>query len=136
GTNDPAGRAAAFGMPASEVDGSDFFAVEQAAREAIERARDGGGPSTVVAEMPRYYGHFEGDPQLYRAAGEVEALRENRDCLKLFRARVTEAGLLDEADLDSVDAEIKALIEGAVETARAAPMPDPAELEKDVYVSY
>ena len=68
----PAARSSAregFGMPRREVDGSDFFAVYEAAREAIERARGGGGPTLLHVKLNRYYGHFEGDAQTYRGAG-------------------------------------------------------------------
>ena len=136
GTKDLAGRAASFGMPAVEVDGSDFFAVEEAARQAIERARSGGGPSAVVARITRFYGHFEGDPQVYRAPGEIDELKDKYDCLKAFRARVTDAGLLEADQLDAIDADVAALIDDAVAQARAADMPGPADLETDVYVSY
>jgi acetoin:2,6-dichlorophenolindophenol oxidoreductase subunit alpha len=70
------GRAAGFGMPGYEVDGFDFFAVYDVAREAIERARDGGGPSLIHVKLMRYYGHFEGDAMTYRAPGEVAKGRE------------------------------------------------------------
>jgi pyruvate dehydrogenase E1 component alpha subunit len=62
-----ADRASAFGMPGITVDGFDFFAVYEAAGAAIERARQGGGPSLVEVKLSRYYGHFEGDQQTYRA---------------------------------------------------------------------
>ena len=61
GSHDIAGRAAAFGMPAVKVDGTDYFAVRAAAKEAIDRARAGGGPSAIEATSVRFYGHFEGD---------------------------------------------------------------------------
>jgi len=137
GSGDIAGRAAAFGMPAQKVDGTDFFAVHAAAGEAIERARAGGGPSALEVEMPRFYGHFEGDPQLYRGAGEVERLRRERDGLSLFRHRVAEAGLLGGEAMDAIDAEVEELVAAAVAKARAAAAPDPAtDLLTDVYVSY
>ena len=84
------GRAAGFGMPGHEVDGYDFFAVYDAAREAIERARAGGGPSLIHARLNRYYGHFEGDAMTYRAPerGRSRCARR-RTPLKIFRKRVT-----------------------------------------------
>jgi len=136
GSRDVAGRAAGFGMPAVKVDGADFFAVEQAAGEAIERARAGKGPSAIEAQITRFYGHFEGDPQLYRAPDEVENLRATRDCLKLFRARVTEAGLLEHTVLDEVDADVTSLIDQAVAAAEGGTPPAPDALMTDVYVSY
>ena len=129
-------RAAGFGVPGVIVDGTDFFAVYEAAGEVIRRAREGGGPSLLECKMVRFFGHFEGDAQTYRADGENENNRANRDCLKLFRARVTEAGVIDGGDLDTIDKEVLAAIDSAVEQAVAAPLPGPADLTTDVYVSY
>jgi TPP-dependent pyruvate/acetoin dehydrogenase alpha subunit len=136
GSHDIAGRAAGFGMPAVKVSGDDFFAVHEAAREAVERARDGGGPSAIEVDTCRFYGHHSGDAQLYRGKDEVRRLREERDCLKHFRRRVGEAGLLQTAELDAVDADVGALIEDAVQSARAGASPDASALLTDVYVSY
>ncbi|MCI4060869.1 thiamine pyrophosphate-dependent enzyme, partial [Bacillus cereus] len=60
-----ADRAAAYNMPGVPVDGQDILAVYQAAEEAIERARNGGGPSLIECMTYRNYGHFEGDAQTY-----------------------------------------------------------------------
>ncbi|MEU8630571.1 thiamine pyrophosphate-dependent dehydrogenase E1 component subunit alpha [Amycolatopsis sp. NPDC048633] len=130
-----ADRAAGFGMPGVIVDGFDFFAVHEAAGEAVERARGGGGPTLIEVKFTRYFGHFEGDQQTYRA-GEVAQARENLDCLKQFRTRVTDSGELRERVLDDIDAEVAKLIEAAVSEAKAAPKPTKEDLETDVYVSY
>src|SRR5580704_16605363 len=82
GSRDIAGRAAGFGLPAVKVSGDDFFGVHEAAREAVERARAGGGPSAIEVDTCRFYGHHSGDAQLYRGKDEVRKLREERDCLK------------------------------------------------------
>ncbi len=129
-------RAEAFGMPGHEVDGHDLFAVHEAAREAVERARAGHGPSLIHVRLNRYYGHFEGDAMTYRAPGEVEKLRAERDCLTLFRTRVGEAGLLEADQLDAIDGEVAELIDEAVAEAVAAPPPAPETLTTDVYASY
>jgi pyruvate dehydrogenase E1 component alpha subunit len=129
-------RAAGFGLPGVSVDGTDFFAVNEAAGEIISRARSGGGPSLLECEMVRFYGHFEGDAQTYRGDGEVSDLRQNRDCIALFRQRVEGAGVVDAATFDAVDTEVGALIDEAVAEALAAPEPDVAELLTDVYVNY
>jgi acetoin:2,6-dichlorophenolindophenol oxidoreductase subunit alpha len=136
GSGDIAGRAAGFGLPAVKVSGDDFFAVHEAAREAVERARSGGGPSAIEVDTCRFYGHHSGDAQLYRGKDEVKRLRDERDCLRIFRTRVTEAALLDASELDRVESEVAALIERAVETARAAAPPPDSALLTDVYVSY
>ena len=129
-------RAAAFGMPGVEVDGTDLFAVNEAAREAVARARDGGGPSLIHVRLHRYFGHFEGDAMTYRGPGEVERLREERDCLKIFRKRVTEAGLLETSQLDEIDDQVATLVDDAAVEAEAADAPGADDLLTDVYVSY
>ncbi len=136
GSHDIAGRARGFGLPAVKVNGDDFFAVHEAACEAVERARAGGGPSAIEVDTCRFYGHHSGDAQLYRGKDEVRRLREERDCLKHFRSRVSEAALLEAAELDAVDSEVAALIDRAVATAQAAPVPPESALLTDVYVSY
>lgn len=131
-----ADRATGFGMPGVTVDGFDFFAVHEAAGAAIERARAGEGPSLIEVKLTRYYGHFEGDAQTYRAPDEVKHYRETRDCLMQFRERTTRAGLLQASALDAIDAEVEACIEEAVVRAKADPKPSPADLLSDVYVAY
>ncbi len=129
-------RAEAFGMPGTEVDGHDFFAVYDAARQAVEFARSGDGPSLLHVKLDRHYGHFEGDAMTYRAEGEVEKLRQDRDALKIFRTKVSEAKLLETGQLDEIDAEVKELIDQAVAESEAAPPPGEEDLLTDVYVSY
>ena len=129
-------RAAGFGLPGVTVDGLDFFAVYEAAGEIIKRAREGGGPALLECKMIRMYGHFEGDQQTYRAKGELEDIRANKDCIKMFSSRVTEAGVVSRGELDAIDREVVAQIQEAVASAKAAPLPTAADLLADVYVSY
>jgi pyruvate dehydrogenase E1 component alpha subunit len=129
-------RAAGFGLPGVTVDGTDFFAVHEAAGEIIRRAREGGGPSLLECKMIRFYGHFEGDAQTYRAPGETEDNRTHRDCIKKFAAAVTSAGVISADELQRIDSEVLGLIENAVKEAKAAPLPSAADLTTDVYVSY
>ena len=130
------GRAEGFGMPGHQVDGFDFFAVYETAREVIERARNGGGPSLVHVKLARYYGHFEGDAMTYRGPDEVAKLRQTKDPLQIFRQRVVEAALLEPADLDRIDGEVKSHIDQVTTEAKAAAMPTEKDLLTDVYVSY
>ncbi len=129
-------RATAYGMPGLSVDGTDFFAVSGAAGIAIEHARSGKGPYFLHVKAPRYYGHYLGDADTYRSEAERRDMRENQDCLKIFRAKVLAAGLFDASELDAIDGEVDAVIEAAVVAARAAPQPALSELTSDVYVSY
>jgi acetoin:2,6-dichlorophenolindophenol oxidoreductase subunit alpha len=130
-----ADRAAAFGMPGVLVDGFDFFAVHEAAGDAIRRARSGGGPSLIEVKFTRYYGHFEGDQQTYRGS-EVAYARANLDCLLRFRTRVTANGLIKADQLDLIDQEVARLVDESVAEAKAAPKPGPDDLLTDVYINY
>lgn len=129
-------RAAAFDMPGHQVDGTDYFAVWEAMRQACERARAGQGPSLIECRTKRYYGHFEGDTQSYRSKEEVPALRAEKDPLDLFRRRVLSARLLSDDELSCIDADAKTAIDAAVTFAKAAPLPGPETLTRDVYVTY
>ena len=137
GTNlDIASRAEAFGMKVWRGNGVDFFSVHETMREVLEYVRAGNGPAAVEFDTERFFGHFEGDPQRYRGEGELDRIRDERDCLKIFREKVTQAKLLEGADLDAVDADVMSLIEASVEGARAAPRPTAEDVLTDVYISY
>ena len=123
-------------MPCQVVDGEDFFAVYDAARTAIDRARAGEGPSMLHIKLNRYFGHFEGDAQTYRGPAEVERLRREKDCLQLFRRRVTDAGLLELAAFSAIDTEVSTEIDAAVQEAKAAAQPSAADLTTHVYAMY
>ena len=129
-------RAKGLGIPGARVDGHDFFAVHDAASEAVQLARAGDGPSVLHVVLNRFYGHHEGDATTYRAPDEVENLRRDKDCLTLFRNRVIEAALLEAEQLDTIDREALTLIDEAVAAAKAGPPPAAPDLLTDVYVSY
>lgn len=135
GAKSIAERARGFGLEAETVDGSDFFSVVDAMRRALERGRNHGLPSVIESVCTRHLGHFVGDPQPYRTPEELAAARAV-DPLKIFRAKVKDVRLMDDADLDAIDAQVMAEIEEATQAALAAPFPDVKSLEKDVYVRY
>lgn len=136
GCDDLKARTEAFGFPVFVADGADFFDVYEAAGKAIAHARSGKGPAGIFAETGRFHGHFVGDPQFYRAEGELEDLRENSCCLKNFRQRMTETNELSQEELDAVDAEVMALIDEAVAAAKSAARPTPEQVTTDVYINY
>jgi len=135
GTEDLAGRAASFGMPASTVDGTDALAVAAAAGEAVARARAGGRPATLVAQAPRFSGHFEGDSQAYRGEDPEARIAGKQDPLVRFRARMAETGALGEVELDAIERAAEEEMAGAVAAARAAPWPEAASLGEAVYTA-
>ncbi len=134
--DDFADRAGGFNMPGVTVDGHDFFAVHEVAGDAVRRARQGAGPTLIECKVNRYYGHFEGDAQTYRAPDEVKTIRETRDCIANFSRKVTAAGLLEPAELEKIDQDVKTLIDDSVRKAKASPKPAAADLLTDVYLSY
>ena len=125
------GRAEAFGIPASTVDGMDAEVVLAAASEAVARARAGAGPSLLECSTYRYHGHhtFEIKARLrYRDEAEIAAWRA-RDPLPLQESRVSPSFK------EQTDAEIEAILDDAVAFAAASPRPDPADALAHHYAS-
>jgi TPP-dependent pyruvate/acetoin dehydrogenase alpha subunit len=131
---DIAARARGFGMPSVAVDGLDFFAIHEAAGEAVARARCDEGPTFIEAQTYRYYGHFEGDTIKYRDREEEQHYR-SLDCLQRFRKTVIDQQLLSQVELNAIDERARATIDDAARFAHESQMPTPADLLTDVYVS-
>jgi TPP-dependent pyruvate/acetoin dehydrogenase alpha subunit len=117
-------RAATYGMPANKVDGNDIEAVMRDARQAVERARAGEGPSFIEALTYRHLGHSKSDPGRYRPEGELERWLE-RDPIALARARLTTQHDVDEPQLEQIERATQERIDQSIEAALAAPYPDP-----------
>ena len=126
-------RAAGYGMPGVIVNGNDVFAVYEAAKAAIERARAGGGPSLLEAKTYRIKGHFVGDPEMYRTKAEVAEQFAKNDPLRNFVQTAAGKGLLQEQDLAAIQAEVAAELAQAIEAARKDPYPEDSELYIDLY---
>ena len=124
-------RAAAYQMPGVTVDGNDPLAVYEAARAAIIRARDGDGPTLIEAMTFRFQGHVFGDADAYMAPGEKEAAMA-RDPVPRLRAWLVEGGVAD-SELAALEAAIESEIDAAVAFALDSPLPDVAELRRDVF---
>lgn len=127
-------RAAGYGMPGVIVDGMDVLAVREAATEAVARARRGDGPSLVEAKTYRFYNHH-GIQNLglkYRPDAEVLAWKA-RDPIFSFEQWVVESGVATRDDLDQIWAEVRQVIDAAIEFADESPFPAPGELLRGVY---
>jgi TPP-dependent pyruvate/acetoin dehydrogenase alpha subunit len=118
-------RARALDIPASQVDGNDVLAVEAAARQALERARTGGGPTFLECLTYRFVGHSRSDPATYRKPGELERWRE-RDPLTLTRAALVEGGMAG-AEIAALEDRVEAEVAAAFAAALDAPFPQPEE---------
>jgi len=129
---DLSARAAAFGMPAMNVDGMDVLAVREAVWHGAERARRGEGPSLIVSDTYRFEGHNVGDGQRYRTRDEVEKWRQSDPILR-FRDQMARQGLLSDAEADQIEREVEDELARAIEFAQQAPEPAEDTLEEDVY---
>jgi TPP-dependent pyruvate/acetoin dehydrogenase alpha subunit len=127
-----ADRAAAYGMPGVRVDGNDPIAMYAAAREAVERARAGEGPTLIEAMTFRFHGHVFGDPGTYIPKEEMaEAVAA--DPYPRFRARLIAENLATEAQLAEIEAGWETALDDAVAYALASPYPGIEEAHTDVY---
>ena len=127
-----ADRASAYRMPGIHVDGNDPVAVYNAAKEAIERARNGGGPTLIEAVTFRFNGHVIGDMGEYIPKPEYEAAVA-ADPYPKYRKWLVDNGHAPAATLDQIDAEINKEVEEAAAFAFGSPLSDPAEVKRDVY---
>ncbi|HZB30042.1 MAG TPA: thiamine pyrophosphate-dependent dehydrogenase E1 component subunit alpha [Streptosporangiaceae bacterium] len=130
-TNPAADRAVAYGLPSEIIDGNDVIVVRDAVVRAARRARAGEGPTVLEAHTYRQYGHSRADPAKYRPAEEVEEWLK-RDPLNLARARLETLGTSAEA-IAAADARAGQIVDAAVDAAKNAPGPDPAQALTDVW---
>ena len=119
---DIADRAAAYGIPGQVVDGMDVLAVHQAMLEAVERARQGHGPTLLECKTYRYAGHSRGDPGGYRTREEVQRWRDRDPIPHMRTLLITERGMAEE-ELNSIENACQSEVEEAVEFARNSPEP-------------
>jgi len=127
-----ADRAAAYGMPGTIV-ANDVLEIYEAVGTAVARARMGGGPTLIEIKCDRWYGHYVGDAQKYRGKDKIEAAMA-KDCIRDFECLLLKEKVLRKHDLDKIEAEIKSVLEEAVDFARKCPFPDPSEMMEGLYV--
>jgi TPP-dependent pyruvate/acetoin dehydrogenase alpha subunit len=119
---DLASKAQAYDIPSQTVDGMDVLAIEAAAKDTVERVRQGGGPEMLELRTYRFRGHSLADPQLYRSQEEVEAWKAH-DPIPAFAERLLLSGLLDEAAQEEIESIVQREVDDAVEFAEASPWP-------------
>jgi pyruvate dehydrogenase E1 component alpha subunit len=127
-----ADRAAAYGFEGVVVDGTDVLAVYAEAKRAIEKAREGGGPTLIECVTLRMEGHAVHDDASYVPRELLEAWAK-RDPIARFRLWLNEHARVDEAELSELEESVKTLLVEAQRQAEASPLPDPAEIEQGVY---
>lgn len=128
-------RAAGYNMPGIAVDANDVLAVRAAAGEAVARARAGEGPSMIENKTYRVRGHFEGDPQKYRAQAEILTWQESNDPVRRFEEHLVKARILTKKKSRVIWDEVKAELDAAIEFARNSPFPKPEDALQDLCVN-
>jgi 2-oxoisovalerate dehydrogenase E1 component alpha subunit len=132
---DVASRAAGYGMASVIVDGFDPVAVYETVRDARERAASGGGPTLVEAKCYRFLSHTtDDDDNTYRTRDEVEAERK-LDPVPRFETRLLEAGIISQADLVTLRAEVTATVNATTDSVENEPLPESADLYGNVYAT-
>ena len=133
--SDVAARAAGYGIPGIIVDGNDIFAVNQAALRAVQRAREGLGPTLIECKTFRWRAHTErkGQPD-FRTKDEIEAWKK-KDPIARLRAQLQEQQQLSEADWHAMTVAVQSDIEDAVAFAEASPFPSPEQATDDVFAA-
>jgi pyruvate dehydrogenase E1 component alpha subunit len=125
-------KAEGYCIPNSRVEGMDVLKVRQAAQEAIQFVRSGGGPYLLEIVTYRFRGHSMGDPERYRQQEEVKRWQEN-DPIGIYRDRLVQEGISTEAELEALDERASAETEAAVQFAESSPEPAPEALFEGIY---
>jgi len=128
-------RAKGYGIPGITIDGNDVMLVYKTALEAVDRARQGEGPTLIECKTYRHKGHFVGDPEPYRDQEEVKKWVVERDPIKRYRTYLLESGIYTKEELDAIYKEIKEEIAEAIRFAEESPLPKPEETLEDLYVN-
>jgi pyruvate dehydrogenase E1 component alpha subunit len=127
-------RAAAYNIPGEQVDGMDIIAVYEGVTPAVERARQGQGPTLLEIKTYRFRGHSMTDPAYYRTREEVQEWRSTRDPIGIFERKLLELGIATQEEFDANDARAIQVAEDAAAFAENSPFPTPDELYADVMV--
>jgi len=125
-------KSCAYDTPGIKVDGMDVLAVYRLVKEAVDKAREGGGPTYIEARTYRFRGHSISDPGSYRSEQEKKIWKE-RDPIPNFARLLSEREVASSSELEAIGSEEKARIEEAIRFAEESPDPEPDELWTDVY---
>jgi pyruvate dehydrogenase E1 component alpha subunit len=125
-------RAASYGIPGVQVDGNDALSTYGAAKQALERARGGAGPTLIEARTFRLMGHYFGDPSAYIPKEQLKSAVA-AEPVPLLRAALIELGMTPVAALDEFDQRIKEELDEAVAYMKDSDFPGVAEMRRDVF---
>ncbi len=123
----------AYEMPSDKIDGMTAEAVHEGVTRAVNRARQGEGPTLLEMKTYRYKGHSVSDPQKYRTKDEVEEYKDQDPITKVTKT-ILDNNFATEADLKAIDDKITLIVDASVKFAEESPWPDDSEVYKDVYI--
>lgn len=129
---DVSDRAVAYNIPGITVDGNDVFAVYEAAKEAIKRARDGQGPTLIECKTYRHRGHFEGDPGTYKPDEEQKEWLA-KDPIPRMEKFMLENEVVTKNELEALKEEVDKEINEAIEFANNSSYPSLESVIEDIY---
>ena len=130
---DVAVRASAYDIPGEVVDGNNILTVYRAAKIAVERAREGSGPTLIECKTYRWGGHHVGDPgTAYRPREEVDMWKDKCP-IKRFKSFIAKDSVLSEPEIKRIDEEVKREVDEAVTFAKESPYPLSEEALEDVF---
>jgi pyruvate dehydrogenase E1 component alpha subunit len=124
-------HAKTYAIPSSTVDGNDLFAVSEATRKAVEKARAGKGPIFIECLTHRLRGHYEGDPAKYRELSQLAEWRK-KDPIARFTKALKSKKAISDKDAETIEREARELVEKAAEFALSSPWPDAEEVASQV----
>jgi TPP-dependent pyruvate/acetoin dehydrogenase alpha subunit len=128
-----ADRAQAYGFEGVVVDGTDVLAVYREVKRAIEKAREGGGPTLIESVSLRWRGHAGHDPAKYVPKELLEEYMHDKDPVKRFEELVRSRGIVSEQDVADLDERIRAAFEAGYEYALSSPFPEPGDVTKGLF---
>jgi len=123
----------AYEMPADKIDGMTAEAVHEGVARAVNRARQGEGPTLLEMKTYRYKGHSVSDPQKYRSKDEVEEYKDQDPITKVTKT-ILDNNFATEGELKAIDDKITLIVDASVKFAEESPWPDDSEVYKDVYI--
>lgn len=127
-------RAGAYRMPGVRVDGANVLDVYEAAAEAVDRARDGGGPTLIESVSLRWRGHAGHDPAKYVPKELLEDYMQNKDPVKRFEELLRSNGVVDDTTVKELDERIQREFDDGYEFAQSSPFPEPGDVTKGLWV--
>lgn len=125
-------RGESFGIPGKRVDGMNFLAVREAAKEAVEYVKNGNGPILLEMKTYRYRGHSMSDPAKYRTKEEVNEYKEKFDPITQLEEHLLSKKIANKAELEKMEAKILEVVKDAIEFSQNSPLPDESELYTDI----